>query len=328
MSRQRKARVCVYGCGAIGSLLAYRLAAVSDVSVVARGAQLEAIRRQGLRCIDSNGAAQPPVSLCATDDPATLTEQDAVFLTLKAHDLPAAASRIAPLLGAQTPVVTAANGFPWWYFEGAERPSGLNYLEAVDPGGELWRAIQPARAIGCIVYPAATLVSPGEVRHVFGERFTLGEPAGGRSERLERLAELLGAAGFAVHVPDDMRPELWSKLMANAAYNPVSVLTGMTLGEMIADPATGALLKRVMGEVATLAEALGSGVAMTADELLEATRPLGAHRTSMFQDVAAGRKPETGPVLDALLTLATHAGIATPTLATVRALLAAKLGEV
>lgn len=310
--------ICIYGCGAIGSLLASRLAASGAcVTAVARGEHLATIRDRGLQLIEADGTAAPPVHFAATDRPEELGAQDVVLLTLKSHSLSAIADDIAPLLGPRTNVVTVANGIPWWYFHGLEAVRGTPELASVDPGRRLWNAIGPERAIGCVIYPAATVIRPGVVQHTFGNRFVLGEPDGSQSDRVAALADVLQTAGFAVPIQTDIRAEIWNKLVANAAFNPVSVITGQTLGAMIDTVATHTLLENIMTEATAVAISLGATPLRTPAELLAATRALGAHKTSMLQDLEAGREPELEQVVGAVIELAGLMGVAVPNLATV-----------
>jgi 2-dehydropantoate 2-reductase len=306
-------KVCVYGCGAIGGLLAARLArGGATVSVVARGDSLKAIQDNGLTLLEGDQSFVADVA--ASDAPGALGPQDVVFLTMKGHSVPEITPKIPMVLGPQTIVVTAANGIPWWYFHGLEDVLGEPELTSVDPGRQLWNNIGPERALGCVVYPAARVEAPGIVRHIFGDQFALGEPDGSTSKRLASIVGLLGSAGFKVSLETDIRAEIWTKLVANAAYNPVSVMTGKSLGGMIEDEATHKLLGQIMAEVVGVADALGVQVAMSPEQLLEATRQLGGHKTSMLHDYEAGRTLELEPIVGAVLELAALKGIATPNL--------------
>jgi 2-dehydropantoate 2-reductase len=308
--------ICVYGVGAIGGLLAARLAMSGHpVTGIARGAQLDAIRRNGLT-LNMDGESHR-VTIECFERPAEAGPQDIVFLTLKSHLLPTIAAEIGPLLGPDTIVVTAMNGLPWWYFFGTEQ-TDCAPLKSVDPGGALWRAIGPERAIGAVVFPAARVVEYGVIEHVFGSRFALGEPNGQPgnqpSERIHDLSAILEAAGFSAPVLNDIRAELWTKLVANAAYNPVSILTGATLGVMLDDPGTTELLERLMKECAAVAHALDIELTMPPAELLERTRALGTHKTSMLQDLEAGRSVELDPIVGSVHELAGRVGVDTPAL--------------
>jgi len=305
-------KICVYGVGAIGGLLASRLAmAGHPVTGIARGPQLDAIRHNGLTLLADGESHQ--VSIECVERPADAGPQDIVFLTLKSHVLPAIAADIGSLLGPKTIVVTAMNGLPWWYFFGTGQTDNTP-LESVDPGGALWRNIGPERAIGAVVFPAARVVEPGVIEHVFGTRFALGEPDSRSSERISALSAVLEEAGFSAPVLADIRTELWTKLVANAAYNPISILTGSTLGALLDDPGTTAVLERLMNECTAVANALGIEPTMPPAELLERTRALGAHKTSMLQDLEAGRSVELDPIVGSVHELAERAGVDTPAL--------------
>ena len=222
-------KICIFGAGAIGGLIAAKLAAagVAETSLIARGPHLEAIRANGLRLLV--GDTETTVNIPATADAAELGAQDYVILALKAHSVPQALDRLRPLLGPDTAVVTAQNGIPWWYFYGSGGPFEGRRIEAVDPGGRIWDAIGPERAIGAVVYPAAEVAAPGVIRHEDGDRFSLGEPSGGRSERVTVLSQALAAAGFRAPVRTQIRNEIWVKLWGNVSFNPISALTGGTL---------------------------------------------------------------------------------------------------
>jgi 2-dehydropantoate 2-reductase len=318
-------KVCIYGCGAIGGLIAARLThGGADVSAVARGPHLEAMLEHGLTLVDPDGDKKINARVAASEQPADFGVQDVVFLTLKAHMLPDIAAAIEPLLGPDTLVVTACNGVPWWYSYGLSRDYGIAELDSVDPGGQLWTMIGPERAIGCAVYPAARLIEPGIVQHVFGDRFSLGEPDGSSGERLNRLAELMRAGGFEITLDEDIRVNLWTKLVANAAYNPVSLVTGKTLGEMIDDEATHGLLVGIMGEVIEVAESLDVLVPLSPEALIDVTRQLGNHKTSMLQDFEADRSLELGPIVAAVIEIGKLRGVPTRSLDMIYGLALAK----
>ena len=222
-------KICIYGAGAIGGYLGAELArAGCEVTLIARGAHLEAMRRDGLTLLISNERRVAQVR--CTDDPAAVGAQDYVILTLKAHSVAPIVEQLRPLLGPATAIVTAQNGILWWYFYRLAGPWENHHLAAADPGGRIWRALTPERAIGCVVYPSCEIVAPGVVRHIEGNRFMLGEPDGSRSDRVTALASALSAAGLKAPVRDKIRDDIWFKLLGNATFNPVSVLTGATLG--------------------------------------------------------------------------------------------------
>ena len=287
-------KIAIYGAGAIGGYLGVRLAlAGEDVTLIARGPHLAEMQASGVRLLagDEELVARPR----CVEDPAEAGPQDYVLVTLKAHQLTAVVDRIPPLLGPQTAVVTAQNGTPWWYFHRLDGPWEGRRLESVDPGGRLWEAIAPERVIGCIVYPAAEIAAPGVIRHIEGDRFSLGEPDGSKSERAARLARALIAAGLRAPVHSRIRNELWVKLWGNVAFNPISALTRATLDVICAEPGTRALAREVMIEARRVAAALGEEFRIDVDQRIDGAASVGAHKTSMLQDVERGRTTEIGP---------------------------------
>jgi 2-dehydropantoate 2-reductase len=310
---------CIFGVGAIGGFLAAKLA-MSGVRVtgICRGAQLEAIRARGLTLVEQGRRETVQIRALGTAQEAG--QQEVLFLTLKANDLPAVAPALRPLLGPATVVVTVGNGFPWWYFFRAS-PGGVNpTLASVDPRGALWRLIGPEHALGCVVYPAARVIGPGVVEHVYGNRFSLGEPDGSISQRLRQVSATLQAAGLEAPVRHDIRTELWTKLAMNAAYNPVSILTGATLGQMLDDLGSANALHAIMSETIAVALSLGVRVPLQPRQLLELTRPLALHKTSMLQDLEAARRVEIDPIAGAVVELARLRNVKTPALDAVLAL--------
>ena len=250
-------KVCIYGAGAIGGHLGAKLAYSGvEVSLVARGPHLEAIRENGLRLRTAGGEIVARVP--ASDDPGELGQQDFVILTLKAHQASAAAVAMQPLLGPNTAIVTAMNGIPFWYFYGLDGPWRDHRLDSVDPGGVLWDTLGPQRVIGCIVYSAAEVVEPGVIVHEYGERYSLGEPDGSKSERVVAISKALSAAGLKAPVKTRIRDELWFKLWGNLSFNPISVLTLATLGEMAGDPGTRAVARTRAGRQCTETDRRGA----------------------------------------------------------------------
>lgn len=305
--------VCVFGLGAIGGYLSARLA-LSGVRVTAitRGATLEAVRARGLTLVERGRSETVQVRTVAGAQEAG--PHDVVFLATKANDLPGLAPQLRPLLGPASAVVTVGNGFPWWYFFRATA-GGINpTLTSVDARGALWRLVGPEHAVGCVAYPAARIVEPGVVEHVYGNRFSLGEPDGSVSERVRRIAALLSAAGLEAPVRQDIRTEVWTKLALNAAYNPVSLLTVATLGQMIDDLGTASVLQALMQETIGVAASLGVRVPLQPRQLMELTRPLAAHRTSTLLDLQAGRPVEIDPVAGAVAELGRLRNVRTPVL--------------
>ncbi len=312
-------RICIYGAGAIGGLLGAELAlAGADVTLIARGPHLAAMRRGGLALI-RNGKTRIAHPAC-TDDPAAVGPQDYVVVTLKAHSVPAAVDAMEPLLEPDTAVVTAVNGMPWWYFYGLEGPYEDHRLGSVDPGGAQWDRLGPQRAIGCVVYPAAEVIEPGVVRHTEGDRFTLGEPNASHSERVARLSKALIAADFKAPVRTRIRDEIWLKLWGNLSFNPISVLTGATLEDICTDPGTRAVARDMMVEAQAIAEELGVRFAVDVDRRIEGAAAVGAHKTSMLQDLERGRPMEIDAILGVVQELGGLTGKATPTIDSVLAL--------
>ncbi len=319
-------RICVYGAGAIGGLLGAKLARSGvDVGLVARGPHLAAMRERGLT-LRGDGEAFT-VRPRATDDPAELGPQDFVIVTLKAHQVPGVVDRLQPLLGPGTAVVMAVNGVPWWYFHGLGGPHDGKRLESVDPGGAQWRGIGPERVIGCVVYPAAEVPEPGMIELVEGDRFTLGEPSGGRTERVERLAGALLAAGFKAPVRPRIRDEIWVKLWGNLSFNPISALTTATLEAICADPGTRAVARAMMVEAQAVAEKLGVRFPISVDKRIDGAAAVGAHKTSMLQDLERGRPMEIDALVTAVQELGRLVGAPTPTIDAVLALVRLRARE-
>ncbi len=313
-------RVCIFGAGAIGGYVAARLAAAgnTDLSLIARGPHLEAMRTRGLRLVEDGKETVHKVR--AEQDPQKLGAQDYVFLALKAHSVPGVVDALKPLLGPETAVVTAQNGVPWWYFHGLAGPYEDKRLESVDPGGRIWRGIGPERAIGCVVYPATEVDEPGTIRHVEGDRFPLGEPSGEKSERVLALSKVLVAAGLKAPVRSDIRSDIWVKLWGNLSFNPISALTGATLAEIAGDTGTRALARSMMVEAQAIGEKLGVRFAVGVDRRIDGAGEVGGHKTSMLQDLERGRPMEIDALVGAVAELGRLTGIATPTIDAVLAL--------
>jgi 2-dehydropantoate 2-reductase len=311
-------KITIYGAGAIGGYLAVQLALQDhQVSVVARGAQLEAIQTRGLtlRIHDEERTAR----VDATDDPSKLGPQDYVIVALKAHSAPLVVDLMQPLLGPDTAVVTAMNGVPWWYFYALDCPWRDHILQSVDPDGRQWHGIGPERAIGCVVYPATEVVEPGIIQHVSGDRFTLGEPNGEKTERVRALSQAMIAAGFKAPVRA-IRDEIWVKLWGNLSFNPISVLTRATLDAITGDPSTRDVSRRMMLEAQEIGTKLGVRFAIDVDQRIEGAAKVGAHKTSMLQDLERGRPMEVDALLGAVQELGRITDTATPTIDTVLAL--------
>ena len=322
-------KFAVLGAGAIGGFLAARLAlAGHEVAVLARGRNLEVIGAQGLRLIEADGRELAATTVRAVADLADAGPAEVLLLCVKAHQVSALRPAIAAALAAapSTMLVTMVNGVPWWYFQRLSGAWEGRVLESVDPGGELAASIDPACVVGGVVYPAAELVEPGLVRVIEGNRFTLGKPDGSRSERIEALSQALMGAGFKAPVSKDIRAEIWLKLWGNLCFNPISALTQATLEDIARFGPTRALVARMMGEGQAVAEALGVRFRIGIEQRIAGAEAVGAHKTSMLQDIEAGREPELAALVGAVIELGQVAGVATPTIEAVSAL-AALLGR-
>lgn len=314
-------RLCIFGAGAIGGLLAARLAAKGDVAVtvIARGPHLAAMQANGLTLRSEGHESVVHPRCVATAEEAG--PQDTVVVTLKAHSLPAAAPLMQPLLGPDTAVVSAVNGIPWWYFHKLPGPYEDRRVASVDPGGTLWETLHPRRAIGCIVYPAAEVSAPGIIEHTYGDRFTLGEPDGSRSARANAFSAALVAAGFKAPVRPKIREEMWVKLWGNLAFNPLSALTGATLDIITGEADLRAVCRAMMLEAQAIAEALGTRFAIDVDKRIAGAAEVGVHKTSMLQDLERGRPLETEALLGVVVEFAALLDLPAPTCRTVLALL-------
>lgn len=295
--------ICIFGAGAIGGFLAARLeASGAPVTVIARGAHLEAMRERGLRLVSDGQTLETRPRVA--DDPAAVGPQDYLFLTLKAHSIEPALPQLAPLIGPQTTIVAAINGVPWWYAHGLDGPFRDRVVASVDPEGRLWRQLPPGQALGCIVYPAAEIAEPGVVVHTYGDRFTLGEPDGSRSGRAMQLSALMLKAGLKAPVRPRIRDDLWVKLWGNMAFNPLSALTGATLDIVVGDPGTRAAARAMMLEGQAVAEKLGVRFAIDVDKRIDGAADVGRHKTSMLQDLEKGRPLEIEALLGAVVEMA------------------------
>lgn len=314
-------KLCVFGAGAIGGLMAAKLAAKGDVevTVIARGPHLAAMQANGLKLISEGQEITVHPRCVASAEEAG--PQDYVLVTLKAHSLPSAAKQMQPLLGPETAIVSAVNGIPWWYFYKLPGPYEDRRVRSVDPDGSLWELLHPSRAIGCIVYPAAEVTQPGVIEHTYGDRFTLGEPDGSRSERASALSAALVAAGFKAPVRPRIRDEMWVKLWGNLAFNPLSALTTATLDIITGEPELREVCRTMMLEAQAIAERLGVRFAIDVDKRIAGGAEVGAHRTSMLQDLERGRPMEIDALLGVVVELAEMVDLPAPTCRTVLALL-------
>ena len=313
-------KFCVYGAGAIGGYLAVELAlSGQEVCVVARGAHLDAIRERGLT-LQIHGAERV-AKVAADSDPAAFGPQDVVICTLKAHQAFESAPAFAPLLGPDTSVLTAMNGIPWWYFYKTRGRFEGRHLNSVDQGGRQWNMIGPQRAIGCVVEPACEVIAPGVIAHHQFNRFIIGEPDGSHSARVQELSKALAAASFDAPVRDNIRWNIWLKLWGNVCFNPISALTGATLGRMIADPDLRALCKTMMQETQAINEALEVHIpADMMDRRLAGAASATDHKMSMLQDLERGRSLEIDALVGVVQELGRLTSVSTPVIDAVLAL--------
>jgi 2-dehydropantoate 2-reductase len=304
-------KFAIVGAGAIGAFLGAMLArAGEDVTLIARGPHLRAMQDHGVRVRGEIGEFQ--IATRATDDPATIGAVDVLIVTLKAHSLPSMAPRLSALIGPDTSIVTAQNGFPWWYFHRHGGDWEGTRVEAVDPQGIISAALDPARVIGCVVYPSTTLVEPGIVWHIEGTRFAIGELDGSKSERCRRLADSLINAGLRCPIRTNIRHDIWVKLMGNVAYNPISALTRATLIEIVQCAETRALAAAIMSEAESVAGKLGIEIGVSIEQRLEGAEKVGHHKTSMLQDIEAGKPTELEAIVGAVIELGEKLGLSLP----------------
>ena len=313
-------KVCIFGAGAIGGYMGVKLAkAGADVSLVARGPHLAAMQEKGLTLIEEGETKT--VSVTASDDPAALGVQDYVIVTLKAHSVPPVVSKMAPLIGPNTTIVSGVNGVPWWYFHKLEGAHEGTRLDSVDPGNVQWDGFGPDRVLGCVVYPAAEVIEPGVIKHIEGNRFSLGEPDGSKSDRAQALSKILANAGLKAPVRPKLRDEIWVKLWGNLSFNPISALTHATLDVLCTDEGTRAVARNMMIEAQEIAERLGVKFPIDVDRRIAGGAAVGAHRTSMLQDLDQGRPMEIDALVASVQELGSITGVPTPTINTVLGLI-------
>ncbi len=306
-------KIAVVGAGAIGGYLGARLAlAGEEVTFIARNRNLAAINANGFRLIEEDGSERHATTVRAVQRMTEAGPQDAVLLTVKAHQVVDLLPELRDLFGPETMLVTMINGIPWWYFHALGGPHEGRGLDSVDPGGRIAATIEPQRLIGSIVYPAAELLEPGVVKVVEGNRFTIGELNGERTPRIEALSQALIGAGFKAPVSKDIRSELWVKLWGNLSFNPISALTHATLEDICRFPASRALAAGMMTEAQKVAEALGVRFRISLEQRIAGAEAVGAHKTSMLQDVEAGRAPEIEALVGAVVELGRITGVPTP----------------
>lgn len=313
-------KIAIVGAGAIGGYLGARLAiAGEDVTFIARNKNLAAINASGFRLILEDGREQHAPTARAVQDMAEAGPQDAVLLTVKAHQVRDLLPGLRALFGPATMVVTMINGVPWWYFHKLAGPYEDRQLESVDPGGLLAQHIEPGRVIGSVVYPAAELLAPGVVKVIEGNRFTLGEPDGSRSPRIEALSQAMIRAGFKSPVSKDIRSEIWVKLWGNLSFNPISALTHATLDDICRYPLARELAASMMREAQAVGEKLGVAFKVSLDQRIAGAESVGAHKTSMLQDVEHGRALELEALVGSVVELGRITGTPTPSISAIYA---------
>ncbi len=313
-------KVCVVGAGAIGGMMAARLGqAGHELSVIARGAHLDAILTNGLKYIEGDEEVVID-ELVATADMDEIRSQDLVLLGVKAHQIAPVADKLMPMLADDGVIVTLQNGIPWWYFQKLDSAYRDTVVETVDPGGKIAATIDPDRVIGCIAYPAATIEAPGVIRHIEGHRYPVGELDGSESERVKAICDAFVGAGFKSFVLPDIRSEIWLKLWGNLTFNPISALTHSTLVDICQFPPTRALAAEMMTEAQQIAEKLGAIFRVPLDKRIAGAESVGKHKTSMLQDLEAGKALEIDGMLGVVVELGRLTDTPTPAIDTVFAL--------
>ena len=314
-------KVCVVGAGAIGGLLGVKLALLGghEVTLIARGAHLEAIRQQGLKLIMNDGSEHVANNVHATSDMRSCGAQDLVILALKAHQIPPVVDEVCSLIGENSIVLTTQNGLPWWYFQ---RHGGVHdgkTLRTLDPHGELTKRVDPAKIIGCIAYPAAEITEPGVIKHVEGIRFPIGELDGQMTARSERISNMFIEAGFKSPVLDNIRAEIWLKAWGNLTFNPISALTHATLVDICQFPESRQLAERMMTEAQDVAHKLDITFRVPLEKRINGAERVGKHKTSMLQDVEAGKALEVDALVGSVVELGELTATPTPAISAIYA---------
>ncbi len=318
-------KVCIVGAGSVGAVIGGKLAATGhEVALIARGAHLAALRAKGLVLVDHVDRHSGTYRLAASDEPREFGEQDLVVIGLKAHAIGAMLPRMRPLVGADTVVVPAINGLPWWYFYKEGGPLDGARVRALDPDGTMFEALDCAHLLGCVVHIAAEVRAPGEVHHTGGRRLILGEPDNSDSARLRRVCDALATAGFEAVASTDIRLDVWTKLLGNLSFNPIAALTGYLMNQICADEGVLEIIRAMMVEGMTVSAHYGVHVPMTPDQRIDLARQLGAAKISMLQDLEQRRPLELAAVVGAVIELAERAGIDVPTIRRVHALTLAR----
>jgi len=314
-------KIAIIGAGAIGGYVGVKLAlAGEDLSFIVRGANLEAIRKNGMKLVMHDGSEHVARNVRATNDYAEAGVQDMVILAMKAHQLEAVVDDLPKLIGPKTLIVTMQNGIPFWYFHQHGGALAGSVVKSVDPSGRIAAAVPAAQVIGCVVYPASELVAPGVVRHIEGDRFPVGELDGSTSERVQRVSDCFVKAGFKAPVLDNIRAEMWLKLWGNLTFNPISSLAHATLVDICQYPLTRELAAAMMTEAQDVANKLGISFRVGIDKRIAGAEKVGKHKTSMLQDIEAGRAPEIDALVGSVVELGRLTNTPTPHIDTVYAL--------
>ena len=310
-------KICIFGGGSIGGLLAVNLEKIGiNVSVIARGQHLEIMKKNGLTLINSLGEETSFIVNC-TDDPNSLGIQDYLFITIKSPALLPSLENLKPLVGKNTTIITCMNGIPHWYFHKLDNKYANYKITCLDADLLIDSILPPDNIVGSVVYPACEIVKPGTIKHIAGNRFSLGEPDGSESDRLKFISEILKKAGFRAPIQKNIRDEIWLKLIGNLSFNPISALTGATLEQICNDQGTEAIVKEMMIEAKTIAEKLGAKINMSIEKRIDGARKVGAHKTSMLQDIEAGKPIEIDSIMVAVRELGELTNSPTPNINTI-----------
>jgi len=318
-------KICIFGAGAIGGYIAACLKKTDvELSLIARGPHKKAIEEKGLTLI-KNGKSEN-FKFNVTDDPKTLDVQDYIFISVKAHSISNIVDNLSPIISDQTSIISTVNGLPWWYFYKSNTGTSLDnkYIESVDPNGKIWNTFKPERAIGCVVYPACEIIEPGVIKHNEGERFSLGEPDGSKSDRLKKIADLLITGGLKVPQKKNLRDEIWIKLWGNCSFNPVSALTNKTLDEIGNDKELISLVRKLMEECKLVGERIGAKFNVSIDDRIKGAISVIGHKPSTTQDLNLGKPLEIDPIIGSIIELANKLNIETPNLKSVNSRLKIK----
>ena len=317
--------ICVFGAGAIGGYIGCCLSkAGANVSLIARGPHKEAIEKNGLTLITGNSS--DTFNLKVTENPKELETQDYIIIGVKAHAIAGIVENLKPLLNKNTSILSAVNGIPWWYFYKANSNTILEntHIDSVDPGGIIWKNINPERALGCVVYPACEIEKPGVIKHIEGNRFSLGEPSGINTDRLKILSDLFIKGGLKAPQKKNLRDEIWIKLWGNCSFNPISAITGASLDIIGNDPSSRNLIKQMMLECQKVGEAAGVNFGVSIDKRIDGASSIIGHKPSTRQDIEMKRPLEIDPIMSAIIEIGNKLNIATPMLKHINSILKLK----